>query len=108
MDNNNYENDSHPYDEQTCVSKNKSDDASSTVLILGIISIVMIFTRIFSPIGVILAIIALVKGTKIRNNTTSAMAGWVLSIISLSLFVLGLIMFFGFMHPAFHYHMMMF
>ena len=98
---NNYDNDSHPYDEDDCIQKKTSDDASSVVLILGIISIVSIFSCFFSFVGVILAIIALVKGTRIRHNSSAAMAGWVLSIISLSIFALGIILFIGFMLPPF-------
>ncbi|MGD1821962.1 MAG: hypothetical protein ACPKM0_04270 [Pleomorphochaeta sp.] len=98
---NDYDNNSHPYDEDTCVKKTTSDDASSVVLILGIISIVSIFSWIFSFVGLVLGIIALVKGTKIRHNSSAAMAGWVLSIISISIFALGVIFFIGFLMPPF-------
>lgn len=98
---NNYDNDSHPYNDENCVKKTTSDDASSVVLILGIISIVSIFSWIFSFVGLVLGIIALVKGTKIRHNSSAAMAGWVLSIISISLFALGFIFFVGFLMPPF-------
>ena len=94
----------HPYKEENCVKRTSSDDASSVVLILGIISIVTVFSFIFSFIGLILGIIALVKGTKIRNNSSSAMDGWVLSIIAISLFALGLIFFLGFLMPHFWYY----
>jgi len=92
-------NDSHPYDEDKCVKKTTSDDASSIVLILGIIAIVSVFSWIFSFVGLILGIIALVKGTKIRHNSSAAMAGWVLSIIAISIFALGVIFFIGFLMP---------
>ncbi|MDC7237453.1 MAG: DUF4190 domain-containing protein [Sphaerochaetaceae bacterium] len=97
----NYDDNSHPYDEEKCVKKTTSDDASSVVLILGIISIVSMFSWIFSFVGLILGIIALVKGTKIRHNSSAAMAGWVLSIISISIFALGVIFFIGFLMPPF-------
>ena len=96
-----YDNNSHPYDEDNCVKKTTSDDASSVVLILGIIAIVSVFSWIFSFVGLILGIIALVKGTKIRHNSSAAMAGWVLAIIAISLFSLGVVFFIGFFMPPF-------
>jgi uncharacterized membrane protein len=98
---NNYDNDSQPYKEEDCVKKSTSDDASSVVLILGIIAIVSTFSWLFSFVGVILAIIALVKGTSIRHNSSAAMAGFVLSIVSLSVFAMGVIFFIGFLTPPF-------
>lgn len=96
-----YDNNSHPYEEDKCVKKTTSDDASSVVLILGIIAIVSVFSWIFSFVGLILGIIALVKGTKIRHNSSAAMAGWVLAIIAISLFALGVVFFVGFFMPPF-------
>jgi hypothetical protein len=46
--------------------------------------------------GLVLAILAVVKGAPIREFSTSAKAGWVLGIIALVLFGLGLILFLGF------------
>lgn len=96
---NNYDNNSHPYDDNDCVKEKKSDDASSIILILGILSIISMFTRFFPFIGLVLAIVALVKGTSIRHNSNIAMVGWVLSIISVCLFAFGVVLIIGFMIP---------
>ena len=61
-------------------------------LILGIAA--LIFTFIFSPVGLILAIIGMVlsaKGRKIEYMRGMATAGWVLSIIALILNIIAII-----------------
>ncbi len=96
---NNYDNDSHPYDENSCVSEKKSDDASAFVLTIGIISIFLMINWFSGFIGLILAIIGVVKGTPIRKKSTVARVGWILSIVSLCLFGIGAILIIGFMIP---------
>lgn len=96
---NNYDNDSHPYDNLNCVSEKKSDDASAFVLTIGILSLITMINWFSGFIGLILAIIGVVKGTSIRHKSSAAMAGWILSIISLCLFGIGVILVIGFMIP---------
>lgn len=93
------EKDYQPYDEETCVSKRTSDDLGSISMILGIIAIVCVITGFFSIIGFVLGIIALVKGAPVRKQSGTALAGWVLGIISIALFALYIILFFAFFFP---------
>ncbi|MBK5201772.1 MAG: hypothetical protein JJE21_09635 [Spirochaetaceae bacterium] len=58
-------------------------EKSNNSLILGIIAIVFTLIPFFKLIGIILGILAIVKGYKYRSENSSALAGWVLGILSL-------------------------
>lgn len=75
----------HPYNRNTEVKRTTSDDYGSIAMILGIIAIVCSISGYLSFVGVILGIIAIVKGSKVRKYSSSGMAGWVLGIISVVL-----------------------
>ncbi len=101
---NNYDNDSHPYDENDCVKEKKSDDASSIIFILGLISVVSmisVFSGFYPLIGLVLAIIALIKGSAIRHKSKIAFTGWILSIIGVCLFAIRVILVIVFIFPCF-------
>lgn len=60
------------------------NNIGTTPLVLGIMSV--IFSLTFSRlIGLILGIIAIVKGSKYRNVDNDAKAGWILGIIGVVL-----------------------
>lgn len=65
------------------MEENRKDNGT-TPLILGIMSV--IFSLTFSRlIGLILGIIAIVKGSKAKDYDNDAKAGWILGIIGVAL-----------------------
>ncbi|MBK5201773.1 MAG: hypothetical protein JJE21_09640 [Spirochaetaceae bacterium] len=87
-------NDYHPYDETTCVKKTKSDDSGTIVLIIGIASIILSVS--FSIFGLILGILAIVLGSKNKQNSRIGTAGWVLGIIATIISPIAIILYFIF------------
>lgn len=73
-------NDYQPYDESSCVKKTRSDDKGTIVLIIGIAATLLSIP--FAVFGLPLGIIAIVKGSKIKLESTLGTAGWILGIIS--------------------------
>lgn len=69
------------------MEENRSDGKAIASLVLGIISIVTIFTGTFAIVGIVLSIVGLILGINSRKENPSGMAtaGIVLSIISLVL-----------------------
>lgn len=58
-------------------------EKSNASLVLGIIAAVFTLIPFFKLIGIILGILAIVKGYKYRSENGAALAGWVLGILSL-------------------------
>ncbi|MGX8796621.1 DUF4190 domain-containing protein [Fusibacter sp. JL298sf-3] len=69
------------------MEQRNNDGKAVASLVLGIISLVTIFTGVFAFIGIVLSIVGLILGLNSRKENPSGMAtaGIVLSIISLVL-----------------------
>jgi len=69
------------------LEQQKNNGKAVASMVLGIISVIFIFTGSFSLIGIVLAIIGLILGISAKKESPSGMAtaGIVLSIIGLAL-----------------------
>lgn len=78
----------------------KSSFNANTSLVLGILSIALCFTRVFSIVGIVLGIIGIVLSHSLRKTEQVAQTGFILSIIGLSLnsvLIVFLVAIFGFL-----------
>lgn len=89
-----------PYKEEGCVKNKITYDRASNTMILGIISIVCSITVVFTMVGFVLGIIAIVKGSSVRHESNAGLAGWLLGIISVVLFGMCVIFFLAFVLPS--------
>lgn len=83
--------------ERTEMDQKRYDDGRNTALVLGILAIVSTTIAcivIFSLIGLILGIIAIVKGARSRKVSSAGLAGWLLGILSVILSSFGIIFWF--------------
>ncbi|MBK5201771.1 MAG: hypothetical protein JJE21_09630 [Spirochaetaceae bacterium] len=71
--------------ERPAMSKKKYEDGRNVALVLGILAIVSSTTLCLVLFGLILGIIAIVKGAKVRKTSSAGLAGWLLGIISVVL-----------------------
>jgi uncharacterized membrane protein len=71
--------------EKTAMAKKSEDDGRNAALVIGILAIVTSSTLCLALVGLILGIIAIVKGAKVRKDSSAGLAGWTLGIISVVL-----------------------
>lgn len=71
--------------ERPAMAQKKYDDGRNVALVIGILAIVSSTTLCLLLVGIILGIIAIVKGAKVRKTSSAGLAGWLLGIIAVVL-----------------------